>query len=61
MYQASIARISAEQNRDMREQAVAWRRAQEARGVMRPSSPFARISRNTRSLARQRRQNPAQA
>lgn len=64
MYQATMARISSEQNRDMQEQAAASRRAREARGPgrARAVSPFALISRNARSQARQKRQQgPAAA
>jgi hypothetical protein len=61
MYQASMATISAEQNRDMREQAAARRRAQEARGPVRArsASPFALIALIARSLTGQKRQGSA--
>jgi hypothetical protein len=64
MYQATMATISAEQNRDIREQAAAWSRAREARGGVqaRPARPFALIARHARSQARQKRQQgPAAA
>ena len=50
--------ISAEQGRQMREQAAAWRRTREARGAVRARPArlsFALIARNARSLAGQRR------
>jgi hypothetical protein len=50
--------ISAEQGRQMREQAAAWRRARQARGSVRarPASiRFALVARNARSRAAQER------
>jgi hypothetical protein len=63
MYHATMATISAEQNRDRREQAAARRRAQEARGPVRArsASPLALIVRNARSLTGQKRQGSAAA
>jgi hypothetical protein len=63
MYQATMAAISAEQNKDRREQATAWRRARDARGPVRArsASPFALIARGARPMARQKRQGPAEA
>ncbi|MGC1288544.1 MAG: hypothetical protein WA895_36960 [Streptosporangiaceae bacterium] len=63
MYHATMATISAEQTRDIREQAAARRRAQEARGPVRArsASPLALIARNTRSLTGQKRQGSAAA
>ena len=48
MNPASMPTISAEQSKDMREQAAAWRRAREARGPVpaRSASRFALITRN---------------
>ena len=57
--------ITAEQGRDLQEQAAAWRRAEQARSAARARPArisFALIARNARSLAGQRRQNgPAAA
>jgi hypothetical protein len=64
MYHATMTTISAEQTRDLREQAAAWRRTQETRGAVRarPARPFALIARGARSQARQKRQQgPAPA
>jgi hypothetical protein len=63
MYHATMTTISAEQNRDMREQAAAWKLAREARGLQRtrPASPFGLISRSARSLTRKRQQGAAAA
>jgi hypothetical protein len=63
MYHATMTTISAEQNRDMRDQAAAWKLTREARGAgrARPASPFALISRNARSLTRKRQQGAAAA
>lgn len=63
MNPASMPTISAEQSKDMQEQAAAWRRAREARGPVpaRSASPFALIARNARSLTGQNRQGPAAA
>jgi hypothetical protein len=63
MYQASMATISAEQNRDRREQAAARRRAEEARGPARARSAglLPLIVRNARSLTGQKRQGSAAA
>ena len=50
--------VSAEQGRELREQAAAWRRAREARGAVqaRPARiGFARLARNARFLAGQKR------
>ena len=60
MYHATMATISAEQTRDIRDQAAARRRAHEARGpvLARPASPFALIA---RSLTGQKRQGSAAA
>jgi hypothetical protein len=60
MYHATMATISAEQTRDIRDQAAARRRAHEARGPARPrsASPFALIA---RSLTGQKRQGSAAA
>jgi hypothetical protein len=58
MYPATMQKISAEQGRQMREQAAAWTRAREARGAARAQSArisfalMARLARNTRSLTR---------
>jgi hypothetical protein len=62
MYHATMTTISAEQNRDMRDQAAAWKLARDARGCgrARPASPLGLISRNARSLTR-KRQRPAAA
>lgn len=63
MNPATMLTISAEQNRDRREQAAARRRAQEARGTVRArsASPLALIVRNARSLTGQKRQGSAAA
>jgi len=63
MYHATMTTISAEQNRDMRAQAGAWKLAREARGARRtrPASPFRLISRSARSLASKRQQGAAAA
>jgi hypothetical protein len=63
MYHATMATISAEQTKDIREQAAARRRAQEARGSVRARSagPLALIVRNARSLTGQKRQGSAAA
>lgn len=56
MNPATVLTISAEQTKDMREQAAARRRAREARGAVRArsASPFALIARNVRSLTGQK-------
>jgi hypothetical protein len=58
MYHATMAAISAQQTRDIRDQAAASRRGREARGGVptRAARPFALISRNARSLPRRKRQ-----
>jgi hypothetical protein len=63
MYHATMTTISAEQNSDLRDQAVAWNLAREARGAQRPrsASPFGLISRSARSLTRKRQQGTAAA
>jgi hypothetical protein len=63
MYQATMATISAERNRDMLEQAAAWRRTQETRGAARarPARPFALFARGARSLAGRKQQHGAAA
>jgi hypothetical protein len=63
MYHATMATISADQTRDIRDQAAARRRAQEARGpvLARSASPLALIARNARSLTGQKRQGSAAA
>lgn len=63
MHQATMAAISAEQNRDMRQQAAAWRRSQPTRGAVprRPARRFVLIARGARSQARQRQHGPATA
>ena len=68
MNPASMPTISAEQSKDMREQAAAWRRARQARSAVlaRPAKiPFAliaRLARNARSLPGQKPlQGPAAA
>jgi hypothetical protein len=64
MYQATMATISAEQTRDMQEQAAAWRRTRETSGGarLRPARSFALMGRGGRSQARQKRQQgPAAA
>ena len=64
MNPATMLTISAEQISDKREQAAAWRRAQQTHGSVpvRPASRFALIARNARSLTRQKRQHgPAAA
>ena len=63
MYHATMTTISAEQTRDLRGQASAWKFAREARcaGQARPASPFGLISRSARSLTRKRQQGAAAA
>jgi hypothetical protein len=63
MYHATMATISAEQTRDIRDQAAARRRADEARGPVRlwSAGPLALIVRNARSLTGQKRQGSAAA
>jgi hypothetical protein len=63
MYHATMATISADQTRDIRDQVTASRRAQEARGpvLARSASPLALIARNARSLTGQKRQGSAAA
>jgi hypothetical protein len=64
MYHATMTTISAEQNRDLRDQAAAWTLARQARrcaGQTRPASPFGLISRSARSLTRKRQQGAAAA
>jgi len=65
MIPASLQTISAERDREMREQAAAWRRARQARSAVqaRPARfAFGLIARNARSLAgRKRLQGPAAA
>lgn len=63
MYHATMATISAEQARDVRDQAAAWRRAREARGPARARSarPFAQIALIARSLTGQKRRGSAAA
>jgi hypothetical protein len=65
MYPATMQTIGAEQGREMRRQAAAWRRAREARGAThaRPAMiGFALIARLARSLPGQKRlQGPAAA
>ncbi len=54
MYPATMQKISAEQGRQMREQAAAWTRARQARSAVRarPAKiPFALIAQLARSLA----------
>ena len=61
MYPVTLQTISAARDREMREQAAAWRRARQARNVLqaRPAQfPFAltaRLARNARSLAGHKR------
>lgn len=61
MYPATMQKISAEQGRELREQAAAWTRAREARSAVRarpariPFRLVVRFARNARSLARQDR------
>lgn len=58
MYPATMQRIGAEQGREMREQAAAWWRAQEARSAQRARPTrirFALLARTARSLAGQGR------
>ena len=63
MYPVTMQTISAERGREMREQAAAWRRAQQARSAVqaRPArigfALIARLARNARSLPGQ---NPLQ-
>ena len=40
MNPATMLTISAEQNKDRREQAASWRRAQETRGAVLPRRPY---------------------
>jgi hypothetical protein len=64
MYQATMVTINAEQNRDMREQAAAWRRTHETccATPARRARPFVLITRRARSLAgRERQHGPAAA
>jgi hypothetical protein len=63
VYHATMTTISAEQNRDLRDQAAAWKLARQARcaGQTRPASPFGLISRSARSLTRKRQQGAAAA
>jgi hypothetical protein len=61
MYPVTIQTISAQRDREMREQAAAWRRARQARGAVgaRPArirfALIARLARDARSLAGQKR------
>jgi hypothetical protein len=61
MYPDTMQKIGAEQGRQMREQAAAWRNAQMARGTGRARSArisfasIARLARDARSLAAQAR------
>jgi len=63
MYHAMMTTISAEQTRDLRGQASAWKLAREARGAgqARPASPFGLISRSVRPSASKRQQGAAAA
>ena len=63
MYHSTMTTISAEQTRDIRGQAAARRRAQEARGpvLARSANPLVLIARNARSLTGQKRQGSAAA
>jgi hypothetical protein len=68
MYSVTMQTISAERDREMREQAAAWRRARQARSAAhaRPARTrfvlIARLARNARSLPGQKRlQGPAAA
>jgi hypothetical protein len=65
MYPVTMQTITAVRDREMREQAAAWRRAREARHAKRARLarfPFALIARNAQSLAGQGRlQGPAAA
>lgn len=63
MYHATMATISAEQTREIRDQVTASRRAREARGIVqaRPTRPFALIALIARSLTGQKRQGSAAA
>jgi hypothetical protein len=60
MYTATMQTISAEQGGQMREQAAAWRRAQQARSAVQarpariPFAVIARLARNARSQAGQK-------
>jgi hypothetical protein len=61
MYPVTIQTISAQRDREMREQAAAWRRARQARGAVRARpgrirfALIERLARNPRSLAGQKR------
>ena len=61
MYPVTIQTISARRDREMREQAAAWRRARQARGAVREQPArlrfalVARLARNPRSGAGQKR------
>jgi hypothetical protein len=61
MYPVTIQTISAQRDREMREQAAAWRRARQARSIARARPAgirftlVARLARNARSLAGQQR------
>lgn len=58
MYPATQQMISAARDREMREQAAAWRRARQARSAIRVRPAritFALFARNARSLAGQNR------
>jgi hypothetical protein len=58
MYPATMQMISAEQGREMREQAAAWRRAREAHSARQARLariPFALMARLARSLPGQKR------
>lgn len=65
MYPATMQTISAARGSEMRQQAAAWRRARAARSAARARPAgiaLARIARNARSLAGQKRlQGPAAA
>ncbi len=67
MYPVTIQTISAQRDREMREQAGAWRRARQARGIARARPAgiragfIARLALNARSLAGQRLHGPAAA
>jgi hypothetical protein len=61
MYPVTMQTISAARDREMREQAAAWRRARQARGAV-PARParlrfalITHLARNPRSLAGQKR------
>lgn len=58
MYPATMQKIGAQQGREMREQAAAWRRARQARSAVRARparSRFALLARTAGSLAGQGR------